>query len=377
MILTDEQQMLRDAAQGWVSERAPIAALRSLRREHAALGHDPALYREMAEMGWAGIAVPEADGGFGFGLAGAGVVAEQLGRNLVGSPLLTTSVVAAGAIELAGNAEQKQQWLPAIVAGEVRAALAIDEGHRHDPAAIALPAAAQDGAWVLTGSKQAVFEGPAADLFVIVARVAGQAGDETGLALFLCPADTAGLTVTAMEQIDSRGCARLDLAEVRLPGDALLGEAGNAWPVLAEVLDRGRAVLSAEMLGSAQQAFETTLEYLRTRIQFDQPIGSFQALQHRAAYLIGQLELTRSAVIGALRAMDEGAANRAQLVSLAKAMAGKTLRKVAQETVQLHGGIGMTDEHDAGLYLKRAQVADMTWGNEAFHRQRYARLSGL
>lgn len=254
MILTDEQQMLRDAAQGWVGERAPIAALRSLRTEHAATGHDPALYREMADMGWTGIAVPEADGGFGFGLTGAGVVAEQLGRNLVGSPLLASSVVAAGAIELAGSAAQKAQWLPAIVAGGVRAALAIDEGHRHDPAGTALAAVAQDGAWVLNGTKHAVFEGPAADLFVIVARVAGAAGDETGLALFLCPADAPGLTATPMQQIDSRGCARLDLAELRLPGDALLGEAGNAWPVLAEVLDRGRAVLSAEMLGSTEAA---------------------------------------------------------------------------------------------------------------------------
>lgn len=377
MILTDEQQMLRDAAQGWVGERAPIAALRSLRTVHAATGHDPALYREMADMGWTGIAVPEADGGFGFGLTGAGVVAEQLGRHLVGSPLLASSVVAAGAIELAGSAAQKAQWLPAIVAGDVRAALAIDEDHRHDPAGTALAAVAQDGAWVLNGTKHAVFEGPAADLFVIVARVAGAAGDETGLALFLCPADAPGLAATAMQQIDSRGCARLDLADLRLPGDALLGEAGNAWPVLAEVLDRGRAVLAAEMLGSTQQAFETTIEYLRTRVQFDQPIGAFQALQHRAANLLAQIELTRSAVIAALQAMDRADADRARLVSLAKALAGKTFRKVAQEMVQLHGGIGMTDEHDAGLYLKRAQVADMTWGNEAFHRQRHARLSGL
>lgn len=377
MILTDEQQMLREAAQGWVRERAPVSALRALRTVHAASGHDPALYREMAEMGWAGIAVPEADGGFGFGLAGAGVVAEELGRNLVGSPLLASSVVAASALVLAGDAAQKAQWLPGIVAGDVVAALAIDEGHRHDPARTALTARAEGGEWVLSGTKHAVFEGPAAGLFVLVARVAGQPGDETGLALFLCPADSAGLTATAMQQIDSRGAARLDLAEVRLPADALLGEAGDAWPVLAQVLDRGRAVLAAEMLGSAQAAFETTIEYLKTRIQFDQPIGSFQALQHRAAHLIGQIELTRSAVRAALIAMDAGDGEAPRLVSLAKALAGKTLRKVAQEMVQMHGGIGMTDEHDAGLYLKRAQVADMTWGNEAFHRQRYARLSGL
>lgn len=377
MILTDEQQMLREAAQGWVRERAPVAALRSLRTEHVAEGHDPALYREMAEMGWTGIAVPEVDGGFGFGLTGAGVVAEELGRHLVGSPLLVSSVVSAGALVLAGSDEQKAQWLPGIVSGELVAALAVDEGHRHDPALCALEAMPDGTEWVLSGAKCAVFEGPAAGLFVVAARTSGKPGDEVGLSLFLCPADASGLNVTIMQQIDSRGAARLDLTNVRLPAEALLGEAGNAWPVLARVLDRGRAVLAAEMLGSAQQAFETTVEYLKTRVQFDRPIGSFQALQHRAADLLAQIELTRSAVLAGLQAVDRDDAEAPRLVSLAKALAGKTLRKVAQEMVQLHGGIGMTDEHDAGLYLKRAQVADMTWGNEAFHRQRYARLSGL
>ena len=377
MILTDEQQMLREAAAGWVRERAPVSALRSLRTEHAGLGHDPALYREMAEMGWAGIAVPEADGGYGFGLTGAGVVAQQLGRNLVGSPLIGSSVVAAGALVLGGSSDQKAQWLPGIVAGETVAALALDEGPRHDPAATALTARADGQSWVLDGIKRPVFDGPAAQLLVVAARVAGMPGDEAGLALFLCPADAPGLTLAPLQQIDSRGAAVVTFDAVRLPAQALLGEAGAGGALLARVLDRGRAVLAAEMLGSAEAAFETVIEYLKTRVQFDVPIGSFQALQHRAAGLLGQIELTCSAVLAALQAIDADDPDAARLASLAKALAGQTLRKVAQEMVQLHGGIGMTDEHDAGLYLKRAQVADMTWGNEAFHRQRYACLSGL
>lgn len=377
MILTEEQQMLREAAAGWVRERAPISALRSLRTVHAGLGHDPALYREMAEMGWAGIAVPEADGGFGFGLTGAGVVAEQLGRNLVGSPLIGSSVVAASALVLAGSAAQKERWLPGIVAGTEIAALALDEGPRHDPAATALTARADGAGWVLDGIKRPVFDGPAATLLLVVARVGGAPGDDSGLALFLCPAATPGLGVTALQQIDSRGAAAVRFDAVRLPADALLGEAGAGGALLAQVLDRGRAVLAAEMLGSMQAAFETTLEYLKTRVQFDVPIGSFQALQHRAAGLLGQIELTRSAVLAALQAIDAQDGDAARLTALAKALAGQSLRKVAQEMVQMHGGIGMTDEHDAGLYLKRAQVADQTWGNAAFHRQRYARLAGL
>lgn len=377
MILTDEQQMLREAATGWVRERAPVAALRSLRTDHAATGHDPALYREMAEMGWTGIAIPEADGGFAFGLAGAGVVAEELGRNLVGSPLLGTGVVAASALVLAGDAAQKDQWLPGIIAGDAIAALALDEGHRHDPAATALGAVREGGEWVLSGIKRPVFDGTTANLFIVVARTSGAPGDVSGLSLFLCPADAPGVTVTALRQIDSRSAALVEFSAVRLPAAALLGDVDSAAPVLERVLDRGRAVLAAEMYGSARQAFDLTVEYLKTRVQFDKPIGAFQALQHRATDMLGQLELTRAAVRAALIALDADAPDAPRLVSLAKALAGKTLRKVAQEAVQLHGGIGMTDEHDAGLYLKRAQVADMTFGNVAWHRTRFARLSGL
>lgn len=369
-IPSDEQAMLRDMAAGWVRERAPVAALRRLRREHLELGFDPALYRDMAAMGWAGIVVPEADGGFGFGHASMGLLAEELGRNLVASPLISAAMVA-DALVLGGNAAQKQEWLPRIVAGEVHAALALEEGTRHDPAATALTARREGEGWLLEGIKRPVFDAGGAALLLVAARTEG------GISLFLCPGDALGVSKAPLRQIDSRGAATVTFNDCRLPATALLGAANQGLSLLEQVLDRGRAVLAAEMLGSAQQAFETTIEYLKTRVQFDQPIGSFQALQHRAAEMLGELELTRSAVQAALAAVDAADPDMPRLASLAKALAGRTFRKVAQEMVQMHGGIGMTDEHDAGLYLKRAQVADMTWGNLAYHRDRYARLSGI
>ncbi|MBS0284187.1 MAG: acyl-CoA dehydrogenase family protein [Proteobacteria bacterium] len=372
LALTEEQTMIRDAAAGWAAERAPTTALRALRKDAlAATGHDPALYAEMAEMGWTGVTIPEAEGGFGMGFAAAGLIAEQLGRTLVSSPLIGSAVVAGSILVMAGSAEQKAAWLPRIIAGEAVVALALDEGPRHDPARVALDARREGSDWVLDGVKRPVFDGTAADAFIVVARTPG------GLSLFLCPADAPGVSRAALRQIDSRGAAVVTFAGCRLGAGALIGAEGEAAAVLTRALDRGRAVLAAEMLGSAQAAFDATIDYLRTRVQFDKPIGAFQALQHRAADLLAELELTRSAVRAALAAIDAGDADEARLASLAKALAGRTLRKVAQEMVQMHGGIGMTDEHDAGLYLKRAQAADMTWGNAAFHRDRYARLSGF
>lgn len=377
MVPTSEQEMLRDAAAGWVRERAPIAALRSLRGRADGAAFDPALFAEMAEMGWAGVVVPEADGGFGLGFAGMGLLAEELGRNLVASPLVGSAVVVASALVLGGSDEQKARWLPGLVSGEIHAALAVDEGLRHDPAGTALAALADGAGWRLDGVKRPVFDASGAALLLVAARTSGQPGEADGISLFLCPGEASGLGLAALNHIDSRAAAVATFSGVVLPGEAMLGAPGAGFGLLDAALDRGRAVLAAEMLGSAQQAFDTTVEYLRTRVQFDQPIGSFQALQHRAADLLGELELARSAVRGALAAADSASEEAAQLASLAKALAGKVFRHAAREMIQMHGGIGMTDEHDAGLYLKRAQVADLTLGDVAFHRERYARLAGI
>jgi len=377
MVASQEQIMLRDSAAGWLRENAPIAAMRALRGQAEGPGFDPALYQAMADMGWTGVVVPEADGGFGFGHAGMGLIAGEMGRSLVLSPLIQSAVVGAGALSLAGTAEQKDRWLPRLIAGEIHAALALEEGPHHDPAMTALAAVADGSGWKLNGIKRPVFDAPGAALLLVAARTSGQPGDTQGLTLFLCPADSAGIALTRLDHIDSRSAAIVSFDNVRLDGDCVLGSPDAGFALLDRVLDRGRAVLAAEMLGGAQQAFEATMDYLRTRVQFDKVIGTFQALQHRAADLLARLEMTRSAVEAALTAIDEDTPDQAALASLAKALAGATFRKVAQEMIQLHGGIGMTDEHDSGLFLKRAQVADMTWGNAAFHRDRYARLIGL
>ena len=377
MVPSPEQMMLREAAAGWVRERAPLAALRSLRRQEGGPGFDPALYAEMAEMGWTGVVVPETEGGFGFGYMGMGLLAEELGRNLVASPLISSAVLLADALVLGGCDAQKEAWLPGLIAGTLHGALAVDEGNRHAPDETALPARRDGTDWVLDGIKRPVFEGEGAGLVLVAARTSGSPGDQTGITLFLCPGDAAGVSGERLSQIDSRGAMALRFTACRLGPDAVLGGVGQGLALLNRVLDRGRVVLAAEMLGSAQAAFDTTIEYMKTRIQFDQPIGSFQALQHRVADLLGDLEMARSAVRGALAATDAGDPDQAQLVSLAKALAGKVFRRAASEMIQIHGGIGMTDEHDAGLYFKRAQVADMMLGNVAYHRERFAALAGI
>jgi alkylation response protein AidB-like acyl-CoA dehydrogenase len=373
-VLSEEQSMLRDAARSWVQENSPVTALRRLRNEGPELGFDAAAWAEMGQMGWAGVIVPEAYGGSEFGHLALGLILEEMGRTLTASPLLATTA-AASAIVLGGSEDQKQSWLPRIAAGEIVAALAVDEGAHHAPEKAALKAQRSGEGWTLSGAKTFVLEGMAADLFVVSARTAGQPTEPHGISLFLVPGGAAGVTRQRLKLADSRGAANISLTDVQVGPEALLGEVDSGWPVLEATLDRARAALAAEMLGAATQAFETTLDYLKTRVQFGQLIGSFQALQHRAAKMFTDLELARSAVEAALAAIDAGEDAR-ELASLAKAKAGEAFHLVSNEMVQMHGGIGMTDEHDAGLYLKRARAAEAAFGSPAYHRDRYAKLQG-
>jgi alkylation response protein AidB-like acyl-CoA dehydrogenase len=331
----------------------------------------------MAEMGWAGVVVPEAYGGSEFGYLSLGLVLEEMGRTLTASPLLASGLAAASALVLAGTDLQKSTWLPKIASGELVATLAVDETGRHDPAGAALKAEPTgSGGFRLTGEKTFVLEGMAAGLFVLSARTTGEPGQTSGITLFLIPADAAGLQRAPRQLADSRGYAALSLAGLEVAADQVLGVVDQGWAILEQTLDRARAGLAAEMLGGATQAFETTLDYLKTRVQFGQTIGSFQALQHRAARMFTELELTRSCVEAALSAIDAGSADVPELASLAKATAGETLNLLSREMVQMHGGIGMTDAHEAGFYLKRARALEATYGSSAWHRERWARLNG-
>lgn len=380
-LLTEEQVMLKDMASNWVRDRMPVSAARGLYghgggASDAAENPHASPFAEMAEMGWTGIVVPEAYGGLDFGFRSMGLVLEEMGRTLAAAPLHSSALVAASALTLGGSEVQKQLYLPQIAGGSLVGALAADEGARHAPYDISLAARRTGDGWQLDGVKRPVMDGMIADLFVVSARTSCQPGDAEGITLFLVPGDTAGLTRTALDQVDARWPAMLEFGGAVLGEDSVLGEVGKGAGLLDAVLDRARAGMGAELLGLAKQAFETTVEYMKTRIQFGQPIGSFQALQHRAADLFAEIQLARAAVQDALSAIDAGSDDVPRLVSLAKALAGDTAVLIAKQMIQLHGGIGMTHEHDAGLYLKRAMVAAQAFGSAAYHRDRWGRLSG-
>jgi len=352
-VLNEEQVMLRDMAREWADNESPVSAFRKVRDGAAPAGFDVVEWTKQAEMGWPGITVPEEFGGSAFGLLSLGLVLEQLGRNLAATPLAATAV-AASVIALSDNDAAKAEWLPKLATGEIVATLAVSEGPVHDPAKIA--AKVSDGK--LTGKKAFVAEGDAAELFLVAA--------EDGLYLV---ADGAGVTKTTRHMADSRSHA-----DVAFDGAAATRIGGP--DLTAKAIDRATAATCAEMLGMAESAFAQTNDYLKTRVQFGQKLSMFQALQHRMAKMFTELELMRSVVEGALEAIDAGRSDIDQAVSLAKALASDTLHLVSREMVQLHGGIGMTDEHDAGFYLKRAATLQAMWGNAAFHRERFARLNG-
>lgn len=375
LVYSEEQRLLADTASEFLAARSPVSAQRRLRDEGAAAGFDPALWQEMVNLGWSAIPFPESLGGLDFGCKGLGAVFEQIGGRLSATPLLSSIVLGGSAVELAGSPAQQAEWLPALIAGARRIALAVDEQPRHAPADTALAARREGQGWVLTGDKLCVVDGIGADAFVVLARSAGQPGDTAGLSLFLVPADAAGLCVSPVKLVDSRNHARLHLDAVRVDAAALLGAEGEAWAALDTALDRGRVCLAAELLGASQALFDTTVEYLKTRVQFDVPIGSFQALQHRAAWCYTHLQLARSTVMAGLAALDDAsldAAGRARLASLAKWKAGEVAHLVSREAVQMHGGMGVTDELDVGLFLKRIRVAQACLGDGDFQCQRYA-----
>ena len=359
-VLSEEQSMLRDAAKSWVQEKSPVTAFRKMRDSGADLGYDAAAWNEMAEMGWAGVIIPEEYGGSEFGYLSMGLILEELGRTLTASPLLSSALAAASALILGGSDAQKSEWLPKIAEGTAVATLAVDEGPHHAPDKVTATFAGGK----ITGKKTFVLEGMAASLLVVSAK------GPDGIGLYLVKADDAGVTRHRLSLADSRGAANVEFNGAA--AEPLTGGAAT----LEKVLDRARAGVAAEMLGSALQAFETTLDYLKVRVQFGQVIGSFQALQHRAAKMFTDLELSRSAVEAALAAIDADSPDVPELVSLAMAKMGDTFHLVSNEMIQMHGGIGMTDAHDAGFYLKRARAAEAAYGNQAFHRDRYAKIQG-
>ena len=375
--LTEEQSMLKDQASSWAKEQAPVTRFRGMRDSGVETAFEPATWEAMVEMGWTGILVPEAYGGSDLGYLTFGVVLEELGRQLTASPLFASALVGATALKLGGSDAQKQHHLPKIVDGSEVLTLAVDETPRHAPAHVELAATQTADGFELSGNKTFVVEGLAATTLVVAARTSGHVGDGEGITLFLVPADAEGVSRSRLAIVDSRGYANLSFANVAVGADAVLGTVDEGAGLLTDILDRARAGLGAEMLGTAAQAFDMTLEYLKTREQFGRVIGSFQALGHRAAGLFTGMELARSCAEAALQAIDAEADNVPEMVSLSKCRVGDFLHEMSNQLIQIHGGIGMTDEFDAGFYLKRARALEALYGNQSYHRDRYARLLGF
>ena len=367
LLLTEEQTMLRDSARSFMTDNAPVSQLRALRDARDALGYSPQVWAQFAEMGFTGVLVPEAQGGLGLGFVEAGVVMEEIGRNLTASPFLASGIVAVTALRHAGNAAQQAEWLPRLASGERMATLAIDEQAKHQPDRISVSARRDSNGWQLDGHKTFVIDGHVADLLIVVARSAA-----TGVTLFAVPQDTAGVSIEAVNLVDSRIAARIGLNGVRLSDAAVIGAVDGGEPALAAALDAGRACAAAEMVGIADAVFSQTTEYLKARKQFGKFIGEFQALQHRAAVLYFDIELARAATLGALQALDSGAADARRAVAVAKARAGTSATLAVQEGVQMHGGMGMTDAFDIGLYMKRVRTLSEYFGDSHYHGQQLA-----
>jgi len=376
LVLNDDQWIFRDAVKRFAAERTPVSQMRKLRDSNDPVGFSRDVWKEMAGMGWAGVLVPEEFGGVGFGYLGAGLIAEEIGRNLSATPLLSSAVLGVTALLKGGSDAHKQELLGDIASGTLLLALATDERGRHAPYAIATRATGTAGKFKLSGRKLHVLDGHVADRLIVSARTSNDVESRDGITLFLVDPQAAGVTIARTSIVDSRNAAAVELRDVIVSSDDIVGSLDKGSLVLDAVLDAGRAVLAAELLGISQEAFERTLTYLREREQFGVKIGSFQALQHRAAHLFCEIELTRSVVVRALQALDAKEADAGTLVCLAKARASEVARLATNEAVQMHGGIGMTDEFDIGFFMKRARAAAETFGDAYYHTDRFAQIAG-
>ncbi len=376
LVLTEEQSMLRDSARGLISDKAPVAHLRGLRDGKDTTGFSRELWKTFAEMGFSGLLVPDQFGGSGLGCVEAGIVMEEIGRTLMPSPFLATSVLAASAVVRGGSDAQKAQHLPKIADGSLLAALAIDEGAKHRPLQTKLQATRSGNGFKLSGDKAFVVDGHTADLLIVAARSAGSAGDKNGLTLFLVDPKAKGLAIERTAMVDSHNAARIVFDNVEVNADSVLGEVDQGFGLLEGVLNIGRGAVASEMVGLSDEVFGRTVTYLKERKQFGKAIGEFQALQHRAAELYIDIEITRAAVLKALQALDTNIDKAATAVAVAKARAGTTATSAVQEGVQMHGGMGMTDQFDIGFFMKRARVCQELFGDSNFHTDQLAQGKG-
>jgi len=368
LYLTEDQAMLRDSARSFMAQEGAIAKqLRHWRDKGCSDGFGHDLWKQFAEMGFTGILIDEADGGLGLGHVEAGIVLEEIGRNLTPSPFLVSAVAFVEALK---GSKLRERWFPGLLAGETVAAIAIDEGPKHRPDEIAMQAARAGNGFRLSGTKQFVVQGGSADVTLVAAR------SDDGLTVFAVEKGAQGLEVESVRLADGSLAARMTFDKVEVDADAVVGEVGGGAEIVSRMLNAGRAGAAAELVGVGSAAMDMTVDYLKQRKQFGRLIGEFQALQHRAAHLYSELEIARAAALKAQQLLDEGSPEADAMVSVAKAKAGRASTLAVQEGVQMHGGIGMTDEYDIGLYMKRDRALNELFGDPNYHADRLARMKG-
>jgi len=379
LVLNEEQNLLKTSAKDFFTNNMPVSQLRKLRDSKDAVGYSTKSWQQIVELGWSGIIVEEEFGGLAFGYTGLGVVMEEAGRTLAASPLFATCVLGSSAITLAGSKAQKSDLLPQIVQGSLTLALAIEESATHGPQRTRTTASKSGDGYTLNGEKVFVLDGHSADMLVVVARTSGKPGDSSGLTLFLVDRNSAGVSVKRVFMADGRNAATVTFSNVAVPASAVLGTVDQGSTALQDILSVGQILLAAEMLGSLQEAFERTINYIKTRVQFDRHIGSLQAIQHRAAHMYAEIELAKSVVIASLAVLDEGVRGDelAKQASLAKAKLAEVFLLTSSEGVQMHGGIGMTDDEEIGFFLKRARTAEHTLGDIRYHQNRFGDLLAI
>jgi alkylation response protein AidB-like acyl-CoA dehydrogenase len=371
---TEEQELLRETARKFLDSECDSRFVRARMAEPAAVTDE--FWHKLAAQGWLGIVYPEEDGGSGLGLTDLVVLMEEMGRRVMPGPFLSTVLLGGAAIAAAGTPAQRREWLPRIAAGEAKAALAWTEPNlRWDAAGITLAARETGSGFTLSGAKFFVGDAHLADILVVAARTRDGSTMEDGVSLFLVPQNAAGLTISLLPTIDeTRKLCEVRLDNVVLPASALLGEKHDGWAPLSPVIARATVALCAEMCGSAQQVLDMTVDYAKLRVAFGKPIGSYQGVKHQAADMLVAIENAKSLTYYAAWAVDEAQPDAALAVSMAKAAASDMARQVAGAGIQLHGGIGMTWEHDLQLYFKRAKASEVAFGDAAWHRERVARL---
>lgn len=376
LVLNEEQILLQDTARAFFKEKAPVSNLRALRDDNVEICFSTALWAEMADMGFIGVLIPEAYGGLDYGLMGAGIISWEMGRTLAASPMLSTAIIGAHLISRGASIERREKLLPEMVAGKSITALALDEGGRFGTDNISLKAVSSKEGYILNGDKTFVLDGMAADTFIVAARTSVQNKEGSGLTLFLVDTKSKGVSIKRQVLVDSRGAANVGFEDVLVGKDDIIGDVDRGENLLGQALNIANLCLSAELLGLSESVFSQTLDFLKDRTQFGVAIGSFQSLQHRASELFSEIELGKSVLLSGLSAADEGFEGLDYPASLAKAKLSGIAKLATNEAVQMHGGMGMTDEFDIGFYMKRARAISLTFGDPSWHLDRFARSKG-